>query len=44
MFFEFGSAQPGQWDSFSTRNLGLAVQREMATRFNGDAATIAAAN
>ena len=38
MFFEFGSAPTGRWDSFSTRKLGLAVQREMATRFDGDAA------
>jgi hypothetical protein len=38
MFFEFGSAPCGRWDSFSTRKLGLAVQREMATRFAGDAA------
>ncbi len=38
MFFEFGSAPKGRWDSFSTRKLGLAVQREMAARFGGDAA------
>jgi hypothetical protein len=38
MFFEFGSAPSGRWDSFSTRTLGIAVQHEMATRFDGDAA------
>lgn len=38
MFFEFGSTPPGRWDTFSTRTLGLAVQREMASSFNGDAA------
>lgn len=39
MFFEFGQGN-GRWDSFSTRKLGLAVQREMATRFDGDAAKL----
>jgi len=38
MFFEFGPASIGRWDSFSTRKLGLAVQREIAARFDGDAA------
>ena len=37
MFFEFGGTQNGRWDSFSTRKLGLAVQRKMAADFNGDA-------
>jgi len=37
MFFEFGSAYPGRWDTFSTRTLGLAVNRKMATEFGGDA-------
>ena len=37
IFFEFGSTPPGRWDTFSTRNLGLAVQRKMATDFDGDA-------
>jgi hypothetical protein len=37
MFFEFGSAHPGRWDAFSTRTLGLAVNRKMATEFDGDA-------
>lgn len=38
MFFEFGPAPSGRWDLFSTRTLGLAVQREMATHFDGDTA------
>ena len=40
MFFEFGPGPTGRWDSFSTRKLGLAVQREMAARFDGDAAKL----
>lgn len=31
------AAQGGLWDSFRIRNLGLAVQRRMASRFDGDA-------
>jgi hypothetical protein len=38
MFFEFDRAAVGRWDSFSTRTLGLAVQRKMAAEFGGDAA------
>jgi hypothetical protein len=37
IFFEFGTARQGRWDTFSTRNLGLAVQRKMAADFTGDA-------
>jgi hypothetical protein len=37
MFFEFGDSPSGRWDSFSTRTLGLAVQRKMADDFSGDA-------
>jgi hypothetical protein len=37
IFFEFGTAQRGRWDTFSTRNIGLAVQRKMAADFDGDA-------
>ena len=37
MFFEFDANQPGQWDSFSTRTLGLAIQRKMADEFDGQA-------
>jgi hypothetical protein len=32
-----GSGGPGTWDRFSTRNIGLAVQRRMARDFSGDA-------
>jgi hypothetical protein len=31
-----GGRQPGPWDTFSTRNLGLLVNRRMARQFNGD--------
>lgn len=37
VFFEFGRAPAGKWDSFSTRTLGLRVQRKMAAEFDGDA-------
>lgn len=37
MFFEFGGRPAGQWDTFSTRNLGLEVQRMMASDYDGDA-------
>ncbi len=37
MFFEFDDSPRGRWDSFSTRTLGLAVQRKMADEFDGDA-------
>jgi hypothetical protein len=36
VFYEFGSGQHGQWDTFSVRNIGLAVQRRMAAEFDGD--------
>jgi len=39
-FFEFGASEAGQWDSFLTRTLGLAVQRKMAAEFDGQAATM----
>lgn len=35
-FYEFGTEPRGLWDTFSTRNLGFAVQRKMASDFNGD--------
>ena len=31
-----GGDQPGPWDTFSTRNLGLLINRRMAREFNGD--------
>ncbi len=36
VFYEFGDGVPGQWDTFSTRTIGLAVQRRMAEEFDGD--------
>jgi hypothetical protein len=36
VFYEFGDGPRGLWDTFSVRQLGLAVQRHMAERFNGD--------
>jgi hypothetical protein len=38
MLFEPGNATRSDWDSFHVRNLGLAVQRHMARKFDGDAA------
>ncbi len=35
IFYEFGNAPRGLYDSFSTRNVGLAVQRRMAEQFGG---------
>jgi len=40
MFFEFGDSPAGRWDTFSTRTLGLAVQRKMATEFDRDAGKV----
>jgi hypothetical protein len=37
MFYELGRPQQtGPWDTFSTRNLGLLVNRRMAREFDGD--------
>jgi len=36
VFYEFGEERRGVWDTFSARNIGLAVQRRMAEEFNGD--------
>src|SRR5664279_324990 len=36
VFYEFGKEPPGQWDSFATRRIGLAVQQRMAEQFDGD--------
>ncbi len=40
MIFEFDQTKSGDWDRFQLRNIGLAVQRRMAERFNGDAGRI----
>jgi hypothetical protein len=36
VFYEFGEGPRGQWDTFSARRIGLAVQRRMADEFDGD--------
>ena len=40
VIFEGPSAEAGAWDKFRVRNLGLAVQRAMADRFEGDSEKI----
>jgi hypothetical protein len=35
--YELPEAQRGAWDTFSVRNIGMAVQRRMARDFDGDA-------
>jgi hypothetical protein len=35
-FYEIGQQPAGRWDTFSTRNLGLAVQRHMAAHYGGN--------
>jgi hypothetical protein len=37
MILEIPPAPQGLWDRFRIRNVGLAVQRQMASRFDGDA-------
>jgi len=36
VFYELPGSEVGAWDSFSTRNLGLRVNRRMAQEFHGD--------
>ena len=36
MFYELPGSQKKAWDRFSTRNLGLQVNRRMAREFAGD--------
>ena len=36
VFYELGDDSPGQWDTFSTRRIGLAVQQRMAEKFEGN--------
>ncbi len=38
VLYEIDARCAGDWDRFHIRNLGLAVQRRMATRYAGDAA------
>ncbi|HEX8145526.1 MAG TPA: hypothetical protein VF553_23355 [Pyrinomonadaceae bacterium] len=44
LLFELRPAPRSDWDRFHIRNLGLAVQRRMASHFGGDAARIRAAS
>jgi len=39
-FYELPGGQPGAWDSFSTRDIGLRVNRRMAREFQGDSSRI----
>jgi hypothetical protein len=38
LLFEHSADEHGEWDHFHARNIGLAVQRAMASRFHGDQA------
>jgi hypothetical protein len=40
MIFELDDARTGDWDAFSLRNIGFAVQRRMAQRYQGAAVKI----
>jgi hypothetical protein len=42
VFYELPGAEVGAWDKFSTRNIGLHVNRRMAREFGGDAETMRA--
>jgi hypothetical protein len=37
VFYELPESEVGAWDRFSTRNIGLRVNRRMALHFDGDA-------
>jgi hypothetical protein len=37
VFYELPGSEVGEWDKFSTRNIGLRVNRRMARDFGGDA-------
>ncbi len=37
MFYDLPGSEVGAWDNFSTRNIGLRVNRRMAQDFGGDA-------
>ena len=40
VFYELDRSGPGPWDTFSTRNLGLRINRRMAQEFDGDSRRI----
>ena len=42
IFYEVPGSPQGQWDRFSMRNIGFAVQRHMAREFGGNAALMRA--
>jgi hypothetical protein len=42
-FYEIAGQAPGRWDTFSVRNLGFAVQQQMAASYNGSATQMRAA-
>lgn len=42
VFFELPGSQPGAWDNFSIRNIGLKINRCMAVKFQGESARIRA--
>jgi hypothetical protein len=44
VFYEFPGGQPGTWDRFSVRNLGLRVNRRMAREFGGESEWIRSAS
>jgi hypothetical protein len=44
VFYELPGSEVGAWDNFSTRNLGLRVNRRMAREFEGDSRRIRAAS
>ncbi len=43
LFYELPGSEPGAWNNFSTRNLGLKVNQRMARKFDGDAERMKAA-
>src|SRR6266853_6805313 len=40
VFYELPGSEVGAWDRFSTRNIGMRVNRRMARDFGGDAVRI----
>src|SRR5580658_4854435 len=40
VFYELPGSEVGSWDRFSTRNIGLRVNRRMAREFHGDSGRI----
>jgi hypothetical protein len=44
VFYEFPGGQPGTWDRFSVRNLGLRVNRRMAREFGGESERLRSAS